>query len=156
MTMRSPSPKPGKLTKLPSLLTVLLPAMLLAGCVNDTASYMIDNNRDHAVIVMVSQKYFWSKQADLRVLASRLPECQRSFEFGKVALDDLNIELFSTGEESFLLRAGEDMWQIETGGCTQLGEPAADVQAQPIGVFHMNEKKNLVFEKAEGSAGAAQ
>ena len=141
----------------PLLKTIpLLPALLLAGCVNDSASYTIGNDRDHAIIVRLSQNYFWSKQADLQVLASRLPDCQRRFDFGKVPLADLNIELFSTGEETFLLRAGEDMWQIETGRCTQLPAPGADVQAQPIGVFHMDEKKNLVFEKAEGVTGAPE
>jgi hypothetical protein len=136
-------------------LPTLLPALLLAGCVNDSASYTIDNDRDHAVVVMVSQAYFWSKQADLRVVASRLPDCQRRFDFGKIPLADLNLELFSTGEETFLLRAGEAMWQIETARCTRLPAPGADVQAQPIGVFHMNDKKKLVFEKAEGAVSAS-
>ena len=134
-------------------LTSLLPALLLAGCVNDSASYTIDNDRDHAVIVMVAQDYFWSQQASLTVLAARLPDCQRRFDFGKVSLEDLNVELFSTGAESFLLRAGDEMWQIETGNCTQLPPPSDDVQAQPIGIFHMDDKKRLVFEKAEGAAG---
>jgi hypothetical protein len=143
--MRSP------LTRLTYLLPALLPTLLLAGCVNDTASYTIDNDRDHAVIVRLTQDYFWSKQASLSVLASRLPDCQRRFDFGKTDLTDLNIELFSTGQETFLLRAGEDMWQIETNNCTRLPAPRDDVQAQPIGVFHLDGKKKLVFEKAEGA-----
>ncbi|WP_323142625.1 hypothetical protein [Massilia phyllosphaerae] len=144
--MRSP------LTRLTYLLPTLLPTLLLAGCVNDSASYTIDNDRDHAVVVRVTQDYFWSKQASLSVLAARLPDCQRRFDFGKTDLTDLNIELFSTGQETFLLRAGEDMWQIETNNCTQLPAPGDDVQAQPIGVFHLDGKKKLVFEKAEGAA----
>ena len=144
--MRSP------LTRLTHLLPTLLPALLLAGCVNDSASYTIDNDRDHAVVVKVTQDYFWSKQASLSVLASRLPDCQRRFDFGKTDLSDLNIELFSTGQETFLLRAGEEMWQIETNNCTRLPPPGDDVQAQPIGVFHLDDRKKLVFEKAEGAA----
>jgi hypothetical protein len=127
----------------------LLPAVLLAGCFNESASYTIGNDRDHAVIVMLAQDVFWSKQAALSVLATRLPDCQRRFDFGKVPLAGLSIELFSTGEETFLLRAGDEMWQIETNNCTQLPAPGDDVQAQPIGVFHLDKKKNLVFEKAE-------
>jgi hypothetical protein len=133
----------------------LLPALLLTGCINESASYTIDS-RDHAITVIVTQDYFWSKQAGLRVVASRLPECQRQFDFGKTTLADLNVELFSTGEETFLLRSGEAMWQVETMGCTRLPAPAADVQAQPIGVFHLDEKKNLVFERAEGAVASAQ
>jgi hypothetical protein len=149
--MRSSRFKPTH--SLAALVPSLLLAPLLAGCVNDSASYTVNNDRDHAVIVRVTQDYFWSKQASLSVLASRLPDCQRRFDVGKTSLTDLNIELFSTGEETYLLRAGDDMWQIETNNCTQLPPPGADVQAQPIGVFHMDDKKKLVFERAEGAAG---
>jgi hypothetical protein len=146
MTMRSPLPK------LLPLFPALLPALLLAGCVNDSASYLIDNgSSDHAITVTVTQDYFWSKQAGLRVVASRLPDCQRQFDFGKTSLADLNVELFSSGEETFLLRAGDEMWQIETQGCTQLPAPSAEVQALPIGVFHLDGKQHLVFERAEGA-----
>ena len=135
-------------------LLLLLP-LLLAGCVNESASYTIDSN-DHALTLMVTQDYFWSKQAALRVIASRLPDCQRQIDLGKAPLADLNVELFSTGEEKFLLRSGEDMWQLDTQACAQLPPPSGDVQAQPIGVFHFDAKKKLVFEPAEGTVAAAQ
>jgi hypothetical protein len=151
MPMRPSRFKP--IRSLAALLTALSPLFLLGGCVNDAASYAVNNDRDHAVIVRLTQDYFWSKQASLSVLAARLPDCQRRFDFGKVSLTDLNIELFSTGDETYLLRAGDDMWQIETNNCTQLPPPGENVQAQPIGVFHLDDKKNLVFEKAEGAPG---
>jgi hypothetical protein len=90
------------------------------------------------------------------VIASRLPDCQRQFNLGKTRLADLNLELFSTGEETFLLRAGDEMWQLETRGCTELPPPSADVQAQPIGVFHLDVNKKLVFERAEGAVASTQ
>lgn len=132
-------------------LLLLTPLILLAGCVNDSTSYVIDGS-DHALTVVVTQDYFWSKQTSVRLIAAHLPDCQRQFDFGKASMDDLNIELFATGEESFLLRSGDEMWQVETRNCTQLPEPSADVQAQPIGVFHMDDRKRLVFEAAEGAA----
>jgi hypothetical protein len=134
-----------------SSLLLLTPLFLLTGCVNESASYQIDSN-DHALTVVVTQDYFWSKGARLQVIASHMPDCQRQFDLGKTSLADLNIELFSTGDETFLLRAGDEMWQVETQNCTQLGEPSADVQAQPIGVFHLDARKRLVFERAEGAA----
>jgi hypothetical protein len=136
------------MTRRPLLL--LLP-LLLAGCVNESSSYLIGGN-DHSLTVFVTQDYFWSKQAGLRLVASRLPECQRQFDLGKTPMADLNVELFSTGENTFLLRAGDAMWQVETGGCTQLPPPSDNVQAQPIGVFHFDGKKKLVFERADGAA----
>jgi len=131
-------------------LLILLTPLLLAGCVNETASYTMDGN-DHGLTLIVTQDYFWSKQADVRLVASRLPDCQRQFDLGKAPLADLNVELFATGEEKFLLRSGDAMWQVETQGCSQMAAPAGDVQAQPIGVFHLDAKNKLVFEPAEGT-----
>lgn len=135
---------------IPRSLSLLFP-LLLAGCVNESASYAIDGS-DHALTVIVTKDYFWSKQANLRLVAARLPDCQRQFDLGKTPMADLNVELFSTGEESFLLRAGDEMWQVDTQTCTRLPEPSDNVQAQPIGVFHFDGAKHLVFERAEGPA----
>jgi hypothetical protein len=131
------------------LLLLLLPP-LLAGCVNESASYVIAGN-DHSLTLVVTQDYFWSKQAGLRLIASRLPDCQRQLDLGKAPLADLNVELFSTGEDQFLLRADDEMWQVQTRDCARMPAPSGDVQAQPIGVFHFDGKKKLVFEPAEGA-----
>jgi hypothetical protein len=135
-------------------LPLLLP-LLLTGCFNESASYAIGGN-DHALTVLVTQDYFWSKQADVRLVASRLPECQRQFDLGRAPVADLNVELFSTGENTFLLRSGDAMWQVETEGCTQLPPPSENVQAQPIGVFHLDGSKKLVFERADGATASAR
>jgi hypothetical protein len=92
----------------------------------------------------------------VRLVAARLPECQRQFDLGRAPVADLNVELFSTGENTFLLRSGDTMWQVETGGCTQLPPPSENVQAQPIGVFHLDGSKNLVFERADGATASAR
>ena len=135
-------------------LSLLLP-LLLAGCVNESASYLIDGS-DHSLSVFVTQDYFWSKEIGLRLVASRLPDCQRQFKLGKTPMADLNIELFSTGDDGFLLRAGDQMWQVETRNCTKLPSPSENVQAQPIGVFHLNGAKKLVFEQAASAGATAQ
>src|SRR5437763_13799454 len=101
MTMRSP--------------LLLLTPLLLTGCVNQSARYAIDST-DHALTVIVTQDYFWNKQANLSLVASRLPDCQRQFDLGKTPLADLNVELCTTGDERFLLRAGDTKWQVETQG----------------------------------------
>jgi hypothetical protein len=137
------------------LIPLLLTPLLLAGCVNESASYTMDGN-DHGLTLIVTQDYFWSRQADVRVVASRLPDCQRQFDLGKAPLADLNVELFSTGEEKFLLRAGEAMWQVDTQGCARLPAPTGDVQAQPIGVFHLDGNRKLVFDAAEGTVAATR
>jgi hypothetical protein len=136
-------------------LSILLIPLLLAGCINESASYAIKGN-DQTLTVIVTQDYFWNKQAGVRLIASRLPDCQRQFDLGKVPLADLNVELFSTGDDAFLLRSGDAMWQVETRGCTLLPPPSANVQAQPIGVFHLDGARKLVFDRAEGATASAQ
>jgi hypothetical protein len=137
----------------PLLLTVpLLAPLLLAGCVNDTASYRIDSN-DHAITLRVVQDYFWEKQASLRLTAVRMPDCQRQLDLGEVALSGLEIELFASGPNVYTLRSGEDTWQVETQGCTQLDAPEAKaVSGQALGVFHLDEHDKLVFEAAEAAS----
>ena len=94
----------------------------------------------------------WQFRAATQSLGSALTDGSA----GPAPLADLNVELFSTGDDAFLLRAGDEMWQLETRTCSQLPEPSDNVQAQPIGVFHMDAKKKLVFEPAEGSVAAAR
>lgn len=136
------------------LLTPLF-ASLLAGCVNDSATYPIEG-KEHALTLRVLQDYFWSKDATLRLTAARMPDCQRQMELGQVSLSGLEIELFASGPNLYTLRAGEDVWQVETQGCTELEAPEANaVTGQALGSFHLDEHDKLVFEAA-GTAPAAE
>ena len=136
------------------LLTPLL-ASLLAGCVNDSATYPIEG-KEHALTLRLLQDYFWSKDATLRLTAARMPDCQRQMELGQVPLSGLEIELFASGPNLYTLRAGEDVWQVETEGCTELEAPEANaVTGQALGSFHLDENDKLVFEAA-GTAPAAE
>lgn len=130
---------------------ILLAPLLLAGCVDQSASYAIDGN-DHALIVRAEQERFWSDQVTLHVIASRLPDCQRQLALGKVPLADLDIELFADGDDLYTLRAGEREWQVETQGCTQPAAPAQAAAGQPLGAFRLDDSKKLVFEKVEAAA----
>ena len=128
---------------------IFLAPLLLAGCISETASYAIDD-RQHALIVRVDQDYFWSKRASLRLIVSRMPDCQRQMELGEVRLPGLEIELFDNGNGTYPLRADDEAWQVETRGCSQLEAPEPDaVTGQALGVFHLDADKKLVFEKPE-------
>jgi hypothetical protein len=133
---------------------ILLAPLLLAGCVNESASFYIDGN-EHALTVRAEQERFWSKQVTLRLVAARLPDCQRQLVLGKVPLSDLDVELFASGENVYTLRAGEQIWQVDTGSCSQLPTPA-QAMGTPIGEFRLDGHKKLVFEKATVANTAAQ
>jgi hypothetical protein len=130
---------------------ILLAPLLLAGCVDESASYAIDGN-DHALIVRAQQDRFWSDQVTLQVIASRMPDCQRQIALGTVPLADLDIALSANGDNVYTLRAGERQWQVETQGCTQLAAPAQAAAGQALGAFRLDDRKKLVFEPAAATA----
>lgn len=129
---------------------LLLVPLLLAGCVDDSATYYIDGNQ-HALTVRAMQEYFWKKDVTLDLLASRMPDCQRRIPLGKLPMPDVEIELFASSENVYTLRAGEQAWRVETEGCSEMEAPE-QVTGQPLGVFHLDENKKLVFDKAEPEA----
>lgn len=133
--------------------TLLLPmALLLAGCVDDSATYHIDGN-DHSLTIRRQQQYFWSSEAELSLVARRLPDCLRLHALTSAPLDELRVELFTAGENLWNVRAGKQLWQLETQTCNGLNElendPKADL-GQAVGVFSVKDGK-LVFEAAQGA-----
>lgn len=126
---------------------LLLAPLLLAGCVDNSATYYIDGNQ-HALTVRALQEYFWKKDITLDLLASRMPDCQRRIALGKLPMPDVEIELFESGENVYTLRAGEQAWRVETDSCSEMEAPE-QVTGKPLGLFHFDENKKLVFEKAE-------
>jgi hypothetical protein len=126
---------------------LLLTPLLLAGCVDDSATYYIDGNQ-HALTVRVLQEYFWKKDVTVDLLASRMPDCQRRIPLGALPMSDVEIELFQSGDNVYTLRAGEQAWRVELDACSELEAPE-QVTGQPLGLFHLDENKKLVFEKAE-------
>jgi hypothetical protein len=133
-------------------LALLLAPLLLTGCFTETASYAIDNDQ-HALTVRVDKEYFWSKEGTLRAIVSHMPACQRQLELGPVWLADLQIELFDSGNDVYTLRADDEAWQVNISDCTQLEAPKADaVTGQPLGVFVLEEDKQLVFAKPDSDA----
>ena len=136
--------------RLPHLLASLLAPLLLAGCVDDSATYYIDGNQ-HALTVRALQEYFWSKEVTLDLLASRMPDCQRRIPLGALPKADVEIELFESGENVYTLRAGDAAWRVETATCSELEAPE-QVTGKPIGLYHLDENDKLVFENAEPEA----
>jgi hypothetical protein len=128
-------------------LLLLLAPLLLAGCVDNSATYYIDGNQ-HALTVRAMQEYFWKKEVTLDLLASRMPDCQRRIPLARLPMPDVEIELFGSGENVYTLRAGEQVWRVETEGCSEMEAPE-QVTGEPLGLFHLDEHKKLVFEKAE-------
>ena len=131
---------------------LLLLPLLLTGCVNDSASYYIDGN-DQTLTLRADQPRFWDKTLTLRLIAARLPDCQRQVALGQVPQEGLDVELFSNGDSVYTLRAGDQAWQVDMQQCEQLPTPQA-AGGQPVGSFKFSDQK-LVFVPAGTVAAAA-
>jgi hypothetical protein len=132
------------------LTVLLLTPLLLAGCIRSSASYYIDGP-NHSLSLRAEQEYFWNGEVAVKLVAVRLPECQRLFPMTTLPADAVDVELYSAGENVYSLRVGKQVMRVETGSCTRLTEPTTEELGQRIGAFRLNADKQLVFEK-DGAA----
>ncbi len=132
---------------------ILLTPLLLAGCIQDSTSYTINDSRQ-VLTLRAQQEYFWDDSVTLTLIAARMPDCQRQFKLAKVPADELTVELFAADENVYNLRAGAEVWQVETTGCTEAAKPDPKALGQPLGSFHLDEQGKLVFEPAAAQPAA--
>lgn len=130
---------------------ILLVPLLLAGCIKQSASYYVSETRDHAITVRAEQEYFWSKDITLKVVASRMPDCQRAFPLLKVPADDVAVELFSNGDDIYTIRSDDEVLQIDTRSCTKLPSPPQSALGTAVAVYRVGQGGKLDYE-AVGAA----
>ena len=136
-----------------STLLVLTP-LLLAGCVNQSASYYIDGP-NHSLTLRAEQEYFWNDEVTVKLVAARMPDCQRQFPMTTIPAAELDVELFSGGESVYSVRVGKQVMRIETQTCTRLTEPTQEELGERLGAFKLNGEKKMVFEKDPAQAAPA-
>ncbi|QJD90311.1 hypothetical protein HH213_09610 [Duganella dendranthematis] len=128
------------------ILFFLMP-LLLAACVDDSASYYADGPvGNHALTIHRAQKHFWSKDSRVELIMQRLPDCLRRIELTDMPADEVEIELLSGGDNVWTLRAGQEMWQVETQTCTLYADVKGD-GGELMGVFRDDGGK-FVYEAA--------
>jgi hypothetical protein len=128
------------------ILFLLMP-LLLAACVDDSASYYADGPvGNHALTIHRAQKHFWSKDSRVELIMQRLPDCLRRIELTDMPADEVEIELLSAGDNVWTLRAGQEMWQVETQTCTLYADVKGD-GGELMGVFRDDGGK-FVYEAA--------
>lgn len=128
-------------------LVILIP-LLLAGCVKQSASYYVSEERDHAITVRAEQEYFWDDNITLTLVSSHFPECQRAMAMSKAPKADLAVELFSKGDGVFTLRSGTELVQIDSATCTRLPSPAPNALGEGVGVFSLGSGDKMDFSLA--------
>ncbi len=134
---------------------IVLTPLLLAGCIKQSASYYVSDARDHAITVRAEQEYFWDQKISLTVVTSRYPDCQRAIKLQKVLKPEVVVELFTTGDNVFTIRSGDELKQFEMQGCTELPTPAPNAIGEAVGVFRVGKGEKMDFEKSTSAAAPA-
>ena len=142
--------------RLRHFLLALLAAPLLTACINDGASYEIDNTREHVISVIREQPYPWDSKVNLYVVVSRMPACMRRHTAG-TGTSGTKVEIYQVESGAFIVKIGKRMFATETQTC----EPFAKMDAEPVegmgelrGVFR--EKNGVWGFEAEKSGNPAE
>lgn len=133
---------------------LLVLPLLLAGCVDQSASYMINDSNEHALTVRAEQEYFWSDEVTLRLIVSNLPDCQRQYPLTSAPISEADVELYASGENVFTLRTGKQAWQVDLQSCAQTPTAAPAAPGEKMGTFKLGDEK-MVFEAAAAAPAPA-
>ena len=130
---------------MPSLRRILLPTLIaatalpLSGCVNDSASYLIGDDRKHAVTLIRAQPWFWDDKVTLSLVAARQPECYGGLDVEGVprtAKMGLYLAPDEYPERIFILEIEGTQYALSTQSCRvqKFNEPVA-AKGELLGSF---------------------
>lgn len=132
---------------------VLLP--LLAACSDLRATYEIRGSAHSLSLIRVTGMP-WEKQAKYSIVASRMPDCQRRHAMSEAGLRT-KVEVFSPGNDAWILRQNGRMYVVETRTCegfARLDKEPETGMGELMGAFELRGDV-LVFSPAKKPATAA-
>ena len=132
----------------PIRLLALLSLPLLVACSDQRAAFEIQGPA-HSLSLIRTTGMPWDSRADYALVVSRMPDCMRRHAMPPARLD-AKFEVFSPGNDAWILRQGNRMYVTETRTC----EGFAKLEAAPegglgrlMGTFEIR-GDNLVFVAA--------
>jgi hypothetical protein len=105
----------------------LLSLPFLAACTDDRATFEI-NGGAHSLSLIRITGTPWARTARYALVASRMPDCMRRHSLPNAALN-ARFEVFSPGNDAWILRQRNRMYVVETRTC----EGFARLDAEPEG-----------------------
>ncbi len=140
----------------PNLLPLVVAALVLTGCENSAAPFMIDGSQ-HAISLIREQRYFWNSEVEQSLVVSRLPKCQRRYPIVPGSTESVKIDVFEAGSLLWAFRQGATWYLAGTEKC--LLQEWTDAPAQPpgraVGSFARVDGA-LAFVPAGEAGGASQ
>lgn len=139
--------------KLPWL-ALLTGSLLLAGCENNGASYVIDDSKNHSISLLREQNIAWFGQVEQRFVVSRFPECQRRYTVDPSTNEMQKIDLYSLGGYLYAAQQGKTWYAMTTEDCSlqKLKEAPPPIPANNLVGSFEKQGDNLVFKPAAGKA----
>lgn len=136
------------------MLAVLVVPLLVA-CSDQRASVNIQGNA-HSLTLIRETGAPWSKTAKYAIVASHMPDCMRRHAISEAPLD-AKVEIYSPGNDAWILKLGSQMYVTETRTCegfAKLDRVPDDGLGPLLGIFEMR-SETLVFSAAPKAAPAA-
>lgn len=135
------------------LLLLPLFALVLIGCENSATAFIVDGNKDHAIILVREQRWFWSDEIDQAVVASRLPDCQRRVAIGPGTSSGPTMDVYEAGYQLWALKQGQRWYLASIEKCLvqDWDEAPESPPGALVGSFVMRDGAP-VFEAAANAA----
>jgi len=123
---------------------LLLVLLSLAGCLQDSASYLFPE-KDHAITLVRNQTWFWLDTLDVEAIAIRLPDCDGGLTIKGVPVAT-RIALYKAPDEYpeplFLLKEGQRVFAVSTQSCrVQAFKKAPDDLGVKLGTFLVKDNR---------------
>jgi hypothetical protein len=97
--------------------SIIVLALLLAGCAKEPAGYRIPGPADLSVTVERVKSYFWKSGWELNLIVRNDPVCQRRHVMKPTSGDKFRVELYSPEPAVLILRQGKRWYVTELRQC---------------------------------------
>ncbi|MDR2015041.1 MAG: hypothetical protein LBP99_05390 [Azoarcus sp.] len=128
---------------------------LLAACENSVTSMIVDN-KDHALVLVREQHYFWSDKIEQYIVVSRLPDCQHRIKIHPDRTTMTPVAVYEAGDLLWALKQGGRWYLASTEKCQlqDWGNPGNQPPGQAVGNFWQRNGKP-VFTSTAGQSPSA-
>jgi hypothetical protein len=118
---------------------------LLSGCENNLASMLVED-RNHSIVLIREQPYFWSDEVDQFIVVTRLPKCQRRVTIHAGRTPMTPMEVYEAGDLLWALHQGGQWYLVSTEDCKvqDWATPPATPPGRAVGRFELKGEK-VVF-----------
>jgi len=105
-----------RIGRFPRMLLALGLLPLLAACENSATAYMVEG-KDHALILVREQKFFWDDELEQSLIASRLPKCQKRVSIHPSPTALVEMRVYEAGERLWALHQANRWYLASTEVC---------------------------------------